>query len=385
MAHLAGQAMNVLNWYDGLVEQGKIKADARQLAAVKILHSFAEQLNHPIENKRGLLFSRKKKTMPQGLYIHGKVGRGKTLLMDGFYLSLPDMPKKRVHFHSFMRHFHQQMNEHKGVSSKPSSGNALSAIAEDLAKDCRILCFDEFHISDIADAMIMKELLRELIKRDVKFVMTSNYAPKELYPNGLARHLFIPVIKIIENDFTVMMLDGPSDYRQLLLGDSEVYFSPNNDENKKKMQDIFDKIACGIYLEEQVILQGRSLKAINRTSDAIWFDFSDICQKARSQIDYLRLAERFGTLMVSNVPQLTGNKLSDASRRFTWLVDVLYDRKIKLILTTEAPLEELYAANSNNKQESANSNNASMDESGRTLSRLREMQSSSYMKTQAID
>lgn len=372
-------ATNISDWYNQLVAQNKITEDALQLEAVKILHSFAEQLNYPPQRKRGWLFSRKKENSPQGLYIHGKVGRGKTLLMDGFYLSLPDIPKKRVHFHSFVRHFHRQMNEYK---NKAANNNALSLIADDLAKECRILCFDEFHISDIADAMIMKELLQQLINRGVRFVMTSNYAPTELYPNGLARHLFIPVIKIIENDFTVLMLDGPSDYRQLLLGNSEVYLSPNNDENKDKMLNIFDKIACGIYLDKQVIVQGRNLNAVSRTSDAIWFTFADICQAARSQIDYLRLAERFGTIMISDVPQLSRIELAEASRRFTWLVDVLYDRKIKLVLTAAVPLNELYATNKNKCEPNKGK---TMDESGRTLSRLREMQSSSYMKVQAID
>lgn len=366
---------NILVWYNQLVEQGKLEKDARQLEAVNELLRFSEQLYKSQQDKKKSLFSRKQENIPQGLYIHGKVGRGKTLLMDGFYLTLSDIPKKRVHFHSFMRHFHQYMNEHKDQSSKV---NPLSAFADDLATSCRILCFDEFHISDIADAMIMKQLLSELIKRGVRFVMTSNYAPKELYPNGLARHLFVPAIKIIDKDFKVIMLDSPSDYRQLLLGDSEMYFSrtddAGNDASKQKLQSIFDKVACGIYLDEHITVQGRKINAISRTSDAIWFSFTEICEKARSQLDYLRLAERFGTIIISDVPQLTGNKLAEASRRFTWLVDVLYDRKIKLILSADVPLENLYGSNS-----------SGMDESGRTLSRLREMQSSSYMKVQAID
>lgn len=363
-------AKDMLEWYSKLVEQGKITADDHQLTAANELHNFALQLTNPAPAKRSSLFSRKKTPETQGLYIYGKVGRGKTLLMDGFYLTLPEIKKKRVHFHSFMRHFHQQMGEYQNSQDK-----GLELIAAKLAQECRILCFDEFHISDIADAMIMKRLLSELLKRQVKFVLTSNYAPEDLYPNGLARHLFVPAIKMIVDSFSVVKLDGPSDYRELIMGDREVYFHPNNPESNEQLSKIFDQIACGIYLDDKIVVQGRTLNAVKRTSDAIWFTFDNICREARSQIDYLRLAERFGTIVVSSVPQFTDSESAEAARRFTWLVDVLYDRKIKLVLGAAVPLAELYSS----KHASA------MNESGRTLSRLMEMQSSSYMQAQALD
>ena len=368
----AGEAVakDMLEWYSKLVEQGKITADDNQLTATNELHNFALQLTNPAPAKRSSLFSRKKTPETQGLYIYGKVGRGKTLLMDGFYLTLPEIKKKRVHFHSFMRHFHQQMGEYHDSQDK-----GLELIATKLAQECQILCFDEFHISDIADAMIMKRLLSELLKRQVKFVLTSNYAPEDLYPNGLARHLFVPAIKMIVDSFSIVRLDGPSDYRELIMGDREVYFHPNNPESNEQLSKIFDQIACGIYLEDKIVVQGRTLNAVRRTSDAIWFTFDNICREARSQIDYLRLAERFGTIVVSSVPQFTDSESAEAARRFTWLVDVLYDRKIKLVLGAAVPLTELYSS----KHASA------MNESGRTLSRLMEMQSSSYMQAQALD
>lgn len=382
-------------WYKKLLSSKTITADKRQEEAVSILHSFAEHLissnidTEPLSFFSGLTRGKKNINNKRGVYLHGNVGRGKTLLMDGFFLSLPVPKKKRVHFHSFMRHFHEDMQTYskrvtdteRGTKQKKSgrfigkyktsstNNDTLVNLANNLAKDCKVLCFDEFHISDIADAMIMSRLLKQLLDLGVNFVMTSNYLPQELYPNGLARHLFLPAIELIENNFTVFALDGDEDYRHLSLCDGGVYFYPMDSATKENMDLLFDKLSCGINLSAEITLQGRKINALRRSSDAIWFDFATLCQGERSQVDYLRLAERFGAIFLSAVPQLNKPQLAAAARRFTWLVDILYDRKISLVISSTMPTLQIYGKN-----------NKDMDENGRTLSRLIEMQSAAYLK-----
>ena len=363
--------MSVIKWYKDLVEDGSLLEDEEQLQAAKILNDFAAELTKS-PRRRSFLGRHNKDTSPKGVYIYGEVGRGKTLLMDGFFLNLEVEKKKRVHFHSYMRHFHEKMRE---IAQSDKKEEAIKQIAAEFEKEYRVLCFDEFHISDIADAMIMASMLKEMLKRNVKFVMTSNYHPDSLYPNGLARHLFLPAIKLIMDNFIVLDLDAKQDYRQLSLSDGDLYFYPHNKDIDKRMNKMFDKIACGIVIKPEVTIQGRKVQAIRRTSDAIWFSFVGLCQGARSHLDYLRLAERFSTIFLSDVPQLTTTKLAEASRRFTWLVDILYDRKVVLVMSAAVPLRELYGELGNS---------AMHDERHRTISRLKEMQSSAYLAKKAV-
>ena len=429
---------NIDAWYEELISAGKINPDARQKEAVAILHDFANKLSttsnstssfrfSPARFFSSAFFSAGKKSSPAtGVYLYGKVGRGKTLLMDGFFLTLPLQKKKRVHFHSFIRHFHDEMqayskivdevdggsahklgkelgnksgdrdtnkNSHKNPSRNSSkkhakaTDDALVKVAKDLAAECDVLCFDEFHISDIADAMIMSRLLEQLLALGVSFVMTSNYHPQELYPNGLARHLFVPAINLIMQRFTVFAVDGDDDYRQLSLRDGDVYFYPLDDTTNNKMTELFDRIACGINLTAQVVLQGRQVEAVRRSSDAVWFDFATLCQGDRSQVDYLRLADRFGMVFLSAVPQLNKPQLADAARRFTWLVDILYDRKIGLVISAAVPTQQLYGGGGSGESGGGGAGSGgggefgAGGESGRTLSRLTEMQSSAYLQS----
>ena len=416
---------NIDAWYEELISTGKINPDARQKEAVVILHDFANKLSTTPKSPSSFSFSPTrffsslfpahffpagKKTSPAtGVYLYGKVGRGKTLLMDGFFLTLPLQKKKRVHFHSFIRHFHDEMQAHSKIVDEVDGGSvhklgkatddALVKVAKDLAAECDVLCFDEFHISDIADAMIMSRLLEQLLALGVSFVMTSNYHPQELYPNGLARHLFVPAINLIMQRFTVFAVDGDDDYRQLSLRDGDVYFYPLDDTTNSKMTELFDRIACGINLTAQVVLQGRQVEAVRRSSDAVWFDFATLCEGERSQVDYLRLADRFGMVFLSAVPQLNKPQLADAARRFTWLVDILYDRKIGLVISAAVPTQQLYGgaksgesggsgAGSGGSGESGGGGESGGSgefgaggESGRTLSRLTEMQSSAYLQS----
>ena len=396
--------LNIDAWYEELISTGKINPDARQKEAVAILHDFANKLSTTPKSTSSSRFSPtrfsparfsparfsparffssagKKSPPATGVYLYGKVGRGKTLLMDGFFLTLPLQKKKRVHFHSFIRHFHDEMQAYSKIVDEVDGGSArklgkaqddaLVKVAKDLAAECDVLCFDEFHISDIADAMIMSRLLEQLLALGVNFVMTSNYHPQELYPNGLARHLFVPAINLIMQRFTIFAVDGDDDYRQLSLRDGDVYFYPLDDTTNNKMTELFERIACGINLPPQVVLQGRQVETVRRSSDAVWFDFATLCQGERSQVDYLRLADRFGMVFLSAVPQLNKPELVDAARRFTWLVDILYDRKIGLVISAAVPTQQLYGGDAGG-------------ESGRTLSRLTEMQSSAYLQSSII-
>ena len=432
--------LNIDTWYEELISTGKINPDARQKEAVAILHDFANKLSTTSKSASSFRFSParfsparffssagKKSPPATGVYLYGKVGRGKTLLMDGFFLTLPLQKKKRVHFHSFIRHFHDEMqahskiveevdggsahksgeelgkeagkelgkesgngdtnkNSHKNTSRNSSkkhakaTDDALVKVAKDLAAECDVLCFDEFHISDIADAMIMSRLLEQLLALGVSFVMTSNYHPQELYPNGLARHLFVPAINLIMQRFTIFAVDGDDDYRQLSLRDGDVYFYPLDDTTNNKMTELFERIACGINLTAQVVLQGRQVEAVRRSSDAVWFDFATLCQGDRSQVDYLRLADRFGMVFLSAVPQLNKPQLADAARRFTWLVDILYDRKIGLVISAAVPTQQLYGGAKLGESGESGGGDAG-GESGRTLSRLTEMQSSAYLQS----
>ncbi len=299
------------------------------------------------------------KRCPQGLYIYGTVGRGKSFLMDGFYLNLPRTDKLRVHFHGFMRHFHADMKKHEGMK------DALEHVATKLAERYRLICFDEFHVSDIADAMILSGILDVLLEKNTVIVATSNYAPEDLYPNGLARDRFLPTIDLINAKFAVHNLDGDTDYRLRILDKAGLYYFPNDKPNKKKFADLFTNLSLGMELTPWFNLGSRKMPAVQRTSDAIWLDFKEICGNNFGQHDYLRLAERFATIFISNVPRLGTETTTEALRRFTWLVDILYDMKVKLILLAEHQLTELFVGEGG--------------ESGRTVSRLEEMQSHDYL------
>lgn len=296
------------------------------------------------------------------LYLHGGVGRGKSFLMDGFFLHAPEERKMRVHFHRFMQHFHSQMKAREGEAG------ALEKAAADIAEKCRLLCFDEFHVSDIADAMILGRLMEELLAGGVKFVLTSNYHPDDLYPNGLARERFLPAIELIKRRFMMISLDdekgGGTDYRMRHF-DGAFFLHPLTTKTKKRLKLIFDKTACGVALPPQAKAGGRILPMIARAPGIGWFSFADLCAAARGKGEYLSLADRFPMMILSDVPQLDKPQLAEAARRFTWLIDILYDRRIKLIISAATSLTALYGK-------------AEGGESGRTISRLTEMQSRNY-------
>ena len=355
-------ADSVRNWYRSLLEGGMLYHDEHQAGAVELLQQLASQVAAP-GPEEGFI-ARLLKGAPaggekrQGLYLHGSVGRGKSFLMDGFFLNLPVEKKQRAHFHGFMRHFHADMAACK------DEADALATVAQRLCARWRVICFDEFHVSDIADAMILARLLELLLADGVVLVATSNYAPGELYPNGLARDRFLPAIDLIESRLQVHSLDGETDYRLRTLSGSECFLFPDRGENRARLEKMFNELSADIRLTPSVRLGSRRIDAIRRSSATVWFQFAQLCEGNWSQADYLLLAERFATVFLSGVPRLEEG--GESARRFTWLIDVLYDERIKLVVGADAGLDELFSG--------------AGGESGRTLSRLREMQSVEYLK-----
>jgi len=297
--------------------------------------------------------------LPKGVYLWGPVGRGKSFLMDAFYLCVPLERKRRVHFHHFMREIHREMNELKGTE------DPIAAVAERTARRYRLVCFDEFHVSDIADAMILGRFLEQAMEKGVEFVMTSNYHPDALYPNGLQRERFLPTIEYIKSHLDVVGVDNGTDYRRLKMEKVQVYHLDNEAAFEKIFSDLKD-------VEEEkrpLDVEGRQIPYRKRAGGLVWFDFQALCAGPRSYTDYVDLARRFHTVMLSGVPKLSA-KQSDAARRFTWLVDVFYDDRVKLIVSAAAPPEELFTEG----EQAA--------EFQRTVSRLHEMQSAAYLKSE---
>ena len=363
----------VRNWYRGCVKRGSLFEDAAQAEVVEALQGLSDGMCEHLggagvnEGKGGVfswIFSNGGKGRagdpPKGIYIHGKVGRGKSFLVDGFFLNLPIQRKLRVHFHGFMRHFHADMKELEG---RP---DALERVAGKLASGYDLICLDEFHVNDIADAMIIGRMLEVLLESGAVLVATSNYEPDGLYPNGLARDRFLPAIALIKERLEVLSLDGDTDYRLRALQDAGLYLTPRSDENSERFSRLFDSLAVGMTLRPSVRVSGRELRARKRTSDALWLEFSEVCGGNYGRSDYLALAERFTTVFVSGVPRLGTEEQAESTRRFTWLVDVLYDTRVKLVLLADEPLDGLFAGEGG--------------ESGRTLSRLEEMQSREYLE-----
>ncbi|HEX4885464.1 MAG TPA: cell division protein ZapE [Casimicrobiaceae bacterium] len=298
--------------------------------------------------------------VPRGVYLWGGVGRGKSLLMDAFFASVPIRRKTRVHFHAFMRDVHAELGT---LKREP---DPLATVAQRIARRHRLVCFDEFHVSDIADAMILGRLLAALFDHGVVFVMTSNYPPRRLYPDGLQRQNFLPTIDLLEARLDVVEVDGGVDYRLRALEQATVYHVPADAAADAALARMFEAVATGPDEPTDLPIEGRVMHARRRAGGAVWFDFAALCDGPRSQRDYLELARRFSVMLVSGVPAM-GPENADAARRFTWLVDILYDHRVKLVLSADAPADALYASGRN------------AHEFARTASRLVEMRSHDYM------
>ena len=345
---------------DALAARG-IEADPAQLVAARRLQQFYDGLLALKAARRSRL--RKllvNPELPRGVWFWGGVGRGKSFLMDCFCAAWPYQRKRRVHFHAFMREIHESLRAHRNQS------DPLAQVAARIARETRLMCFDEFHVSDIADAMMLGRLMQALFDAGVVFCITSNYPPDGLYPNGLQRELFLPTIDLLRRQLDVIEIDAGIDYRLRALEQAQVFIANDDAAAEAVIAQTFSKISGGPGHTQPVDVLGRRLPVVHRAPGVIWFDFATLCGGPRSQNDYLWLANRHHTLFLSKVPRMGADMASEA-RRFTWLVDVLYDHRVKLIIGAACPAEELYTQG------------VQAGEFKRTVSRLIEMRSLEYL------
>jgi cell division protein ZapE len=292
--------------------------------------------------------------------MYGGVGRGKSFLMDCFFQAVPLTRKTRLHFHEFMREVHRELQELKGIA------DPLEELGKRIARRFRLICFDEFHVADVTDAMILHRLLDALFRNRVSIVTTSNFHPDELYPNGLHRDRILPAIELLKSHLEVINVDAGTDYRQRTLEDMNLYLTPLNDANEAALKRAFESLAEAQDEDNKLMIEHRAIYARRRAGGVVWFDFQTLCGGPRSQNDYLELASQFHTVILSDVPEMPVRLASEA-RRFTWLVDVLYDRRVKLIISAAVPAEQLYTEG------------PLAHEFPRTVSRLQEMRSAEYL------
>jgi cell division protein ZapE len=343
-----------------LAEHG-IVVDPAQAAAVARLERLSVELGAfraARQSRIKRLFA--KPAVPRGLYLWGGVGRGKSLLMDAFYATVPIRRRTRVHFHAFMRDIHDEL------ATMKREVDPLATVAAHVARRWRLVCFDEFHVSDIADAMILGRLLTALFGHGVVLVLTSNYRPDALYANGLQRQNFVPTIRLLERELDLLEVEGGTDYRLRALSQVRSYLVPADREAEAELAAAFERMRSGPDESPRLAIEGRTLIARHRAGSAVWFDFAALCDGPRSQRDYLELAREFSVMFVSGIPRLTA-EMGDRARRFTWLVDILYDHRVKLLVSAAVPPERLYEEGPNSR------------EFPRTVSRLVEMQSREYM------
>lgn len=353
---------DVVSFYEDALQRRGFHADAAQWRAVDRLQQAFEDWTAYRQRRTGTLTRYlPRPELPRALYLWGGVGRGKSFLMDAFFSVVPVQKKVRLHFHEFMRNVHRRLDELKGMA------DPLDELALQLSKKYRLICFDEFHVSDIADAMVLYRLLDQLFKNSVSFVMTSNYEPGTLYPDGLHRDRILPAIDLIYEKFDVLNVDSGIDYRQRALEQVQAYHFPLGADTDTAMRMAFTRIAETADENPTLHIEHRELRALRRAGGVVWFDFHALCAGPRSQNDYLEIAAQFHTVLLSGVPQMTPAMHSEA-RRFTWLVDVLYDHRVKLIMSAETSPERLYTEG------------RMANEFQRTVSRLIEMQSREYME-----
>jgi cell division protein ZapE len=373
-----------LEWYWHFSQRSDFEADPAQLRVLEKLEQLHDEL---VEYKayRANAFARLLTQLgagrrpPRGVYIWGTVGRGKSLLMDAFFSVSPLIRKRRVHFHDFMRWVHEEMRR---ISGKE---DPLEVISTQVAKKLRLLCFDEFHVSDIADAMILGRLLDQLTQKGVVIVLTSNYRPDDLYPNGLQRERFLPAIELIRERFEIVEIEGRTDHRRRVLEGMNVYHMPSGPEADARLDTAFDELSRTMRQGPgEIIVNDHAFRYRRRDKGIIWFDFGELCEKPRSQLDFLRIAADYHTLLVSGLKVLNLRVDAGPVRRLTWLVDICYDAKVKMIATADVEPEWLVKAEGDavagalKHGGGSDLNRVAAAEFARTASRLREMQSQDY-------
>ncbi len=352
--------MGVRQLYEATLAERGFQSDAAQLAAVAALERCEnEWANYKARRGNAVTKLLVRPPIPRGVYMYGGVGRGKSFLMDCFFQSVPLTRKTRLHFHEFMREVHRELQDLKGTV------NPLDELGRRIARRFRLICFDEFHVADVTDAMILHRLLEALFANRVSIVTTSNFHPDGLYPNGLHRDRILPAIELLKAKLEVINVDAGTDYRRRTMEQLQTVHSPLGEAAEAAMEAAFESLREARDEEPVLNIEHREIRAVRRAGGVVWFDFRTLCGGPRSQNDYLELASRFHTVLLSNVPQMPPRLASEA-RRFTWLVDVLYDRRVKLIMSVAVPVEQLYTEG------------PLAHEFPRTVSRLHEMQSAEF-------
>jgi len=347
--------------YEAELATRGFRSDPAQLRAVEALDRCAnEWAEYKAQRSNALKKFINRPELPRGVYMYGGVGRGKSFLMDLFFNAVPLRRKTRLHFHEFMREVHRELRELQGTV------NPLDELGLRISKRYKLICFDEFHVADITDAMILHRLLVSLFENGVGFVTTSNFKPDDLYPGGLHRDRILPAIALLNEKLEVLSVDNGTDYRRRTLEQLRMYLTPNDAAAEKEMRKAFDKLAEVADENPVLHIESREIRARRKAGGVVWFDFKTLCGGPRSQNDYLEIASQFHTVLLSDVPHMPVRMASEA-RRFTWLIDVLYDRRCKLIMSAEVPPEALYTEG------------PLSHEFPRTVSRLTEMQSSEFL------
>lgn len=338
------------------------ESDPAQLRAVEALERCATDWAG-YKSKRSNQFKKliNRPDIPRGVYMYGGVGRGKSFLMDCFFNAVPLKRKVRLHFHEFMREVHKELADLQGLV------NPLDELGLRISKRYRLICFDELHVADITDAMILHRLLAALFANGVGFVTTSNFKPDDLYPNGLHRDRILPAIDLLNQHLDVINVDNGTDYRSQTISSLNYYQTPADASADAALTQAFEQLVDGLPNEStELAIEGRTIHAKRKAGEVVWFDFKALCAGPRSQNDYLEIANQFHTVILSDVPTMSAAMASEA-RRFTLLIDVLYDRHVKLLISAAAEPDALYT------------DGPLAHEFPRTVSRLNEMQSAEYL------
>ena len=352
---------SVTELYSQVLAERGYKADPAQLRAVAALQRCQDEwADYKARRSNAVTKLLVRPSLPRGVYMYGGVGRGKSFLMDCFFQAVPLTRKTRLHFHEFMREVHRELQDLQGIA------DPLEELGKRIAKRFRLICFDEFHVSDVTDAMILHRLLDSMFRNRVSIVTTSNFRPDELYPNGLHRDRILPAIELLVEKLEVINVDNGTDYRRVTLDQVDLYHCPLNDAAQAALTETFNGLAEARDEDPVLNIEHREIQALRRAGGVIWFDFKTLCGGPRSQNDYLELASRFHTVILSGVPEMPP-KLASEARRFTLLVDVLYDRRVKLVISAAVPAEQLYTEG------------PLAHEFPRTISRLNEMRSREYL------
>jgi cell division protein ZapE len=355
----------LLEGYRELVSSGAIEADSAQRSATERLDALAQAITDWRPGRSGLLslFAKTATSPPRGVYIHGAVGRGKTMLMDLFFASLTFQPRRRLHFHEFMAEVHERI----AAARKSVGGDPIPHVARQIADATRLLCFDELHVTDIADAMILGRLFKVLFADRVVVVATSNAHPRELYRNGLNRQLFLPFVDLVEDNMDILELDAAKDFRLEKLVGRPLYFTPANAKSRIELDKIWLRLTgAPVGHPTELEVKGRKVHVPLAARGVARFGFADLCEKPLGSLDYLQIARAFHTLLIEGIPILNPARRNEA-RRFVNLIDTLYDHRVGLIASADAEPEALYSTGDG------------ADLFQRTASRLMEMRSEAYL------